>query len=406
MNNETYKKPELLAPAGSPEKLRIAVLYGADAVYLSGRKYGLRASADNFTDSDLVEAVRFAHSHKVKVYVTLNASLHNEDFTELSEFCCFLEKIQVDAVIASDPGVIRLAKKSCTLPIHVSTQTSCNNSEAALFWKELGASRIITGREISVEQGYQISEKSGLEVEMFIHGAMCMSWSGQCAASTFTASRDPNRGGCVQSCRFPYLIKADTNTNEEYESHFLSSKDLNGISLVPEFCKYQISSLKIEGRMKSVLYLATIVKTYREAIDSAVSGDWNKQKLEDWKTELNTMPHRDYTEASFSRPADSSSVYLKNTPPADNATHKMLGIVLDTDIDSQSISVLLYDKLTKGDSVDFLPFAGNVFSTQISEVKSPSGESLDFSGQASIAILPYVKGIETFNILRRLNAVQ
>ena len=224
--------PELLAPAGSLEKLKVASLYGADAVYLGGQKFGLRAASDNFTFSELIEGVEFAHSNGTLVYVVLNGFLHDQDIEDLGEFVSFLEEIKVDAVICSDLGVVEFVSQNSNLTIHLSTQASCLNSYSGKLWKKMGVKRLILGRECSIEDGAKIKKETGLEVEMFIHGAMCMAYSGNCVISNYTAGRDSNRGGCAHSCRFEYSLdvsKYDTKSTEGKKSFFMSSKDLNGI---------------------------------------------------------------------------------------------------------------------------------------------------------------------------------
>ena len=203
---EARMLPELLAPAGNLEKLKIAVLYGADAVYLAGPQFSLRAGTDNFSDVELAEGVRFAHDHRVKVYVTLNAFLHDEELAQLPDYIKFLDTCNVDAVIVSDLGVIATVQQYAPLPLHLSTQASCLNQYAAQLWKNLGVQRIVLGREVSINQAQAIRQAAGIEVEMFVHGAMCMAYSGNCTISNYTQARDSNRGGCVHSCRFPYSI--------------------------------------------------------------------------------------------------------------------------------------------------------------------------------------------------------
>ena len=216
-------KPELLAPAKNLERLKVAIAYGADAVYLGGQKYGLRTRADNFTDYDLEIGVAFAHQHDAKVYVTLNAFLHDADFEGLEKYCQFLESIGVDAVIVSDLGVLRVVQHS-NLNIHLSTQASCLNSYAARLWKEMGVKRLIVGRELSIAEAGLI-RRSGIDVEMFAHGAMCMAYSGHCTISNFTAGRDSNRGGCIQSCRLPYHLQSK-NPRPLMGEDFVSSKEM------------------------------------------------------------------------------------------------------------------------------------------------------------------------------------
>jgi putative protease len=235
--------PELLSPAGSLEKLKVAVLYGANAVYLGGQKFGLRQASDNFTTEELIEGVEFAHSRGSLVYVVLNSFLHDKDLSELPEFLSLLSELKVDAVIVSDLGVIETVKKHSNLVIHLSTQASCLNTEAAKLWKSMGVQRIVLGREVTIKEACEIKKATGLEIEMFVHGSMCMAYSGNCVISNYTQGRDSNRGGCAHSCRFEYSIEFDKQNNEAMKAYFMSSKDLEGIRLLPEFIAAGIDSL-------------------------------------------------------------------------------------------------------------------------------------------------------------------
>lgn len=243
---------ELLAPAGNFEKLRVALLYGADAVYCAGLEFGLRSGADNFSDHELTQAVAYVHERGRKIYVTLNAFLHDNDLVRLPEFVRFLEDITVDAVIVSDLGVMSVIQKHSRIPIHLSTQASCLNSWSARFWKQMGATRVILGREVSIAEAESIGREVGIEVELFIHGAMCSAYSGHCVISNYTAGRDSNRGGCVQSCRMPYEVVSNNevvNLQTPVPAQtLLSSKDLRGLRLLPKFLESGIASAKKIGR--------------------------------------------------------------------------------------------------------------------------------------------------------------
>ena len=257
--------PELLAPAGSLEKLKTAVLYGADAVYFAGQEFGLRAAADNFTLDEIREGVEFAHSRGAKTYVVLNGFLHDSDLENLPAFVRFLKDVGVDAVIVSDPGVAMVVREHGPIPLHVSTQASVMNTYGALAWKELGAVRVVLGREVSIREAGRIQREAGIEIELFVHGAMCMAYSGHCVISNFTQGRDSNRGGCAHSCRFSYDVKFESGQHES--SFVMSSKDLEGLMALPQFVEEGIVSLKIEGRMKGPLYAATTTRVYRAALD-------------------------------------------------------------------------------------------------------------------------------------------
>jgi putative protease len=245
----SHSLPEILAPAGSLDKLKVAVLYGANAVYVGGQKFGLRTAAENFTPDELREGISFAHERGAKVYVVLNSFLHDKDLQELPDFVNFLGEVGADAVIVSDLGVVRTVRSLSNIPVHISTQASTLNVEAAKLWKKAGASRIVLGREVSVKEAGKIKREAGIEIEMFIHGSMCMAYSGNCVISNFTQGRDSNRGGCAHSCRFEYSLEG-LDTLEKKKAYFMSSKDLEGLRVLPQFIEEGIDSLKIEGRMK------------------------------------------------------------------------------------------------------------------------------------------------------------
>ena len=260
-------KPELLAPAGDLERLKIACLYGADAVYIGGSLFGLRANAVNFTIEEIKEGVLFAHNLNKKVYVTVNIVLHNKEVKFLIDYLKQLDEIKVDAIIVSDLTVLALAKKHTNLEVHISTQQSTLNYEAVEYLKNLGATRVVLGRETTKEEIKEI-QKVGLEVEIFIHGAMCASYSGRCVLSNYLTNRDANRGGCSQICRWDFdLLDENKNIIKGDKNFTFCSKDLSLLKHIKEICEMNITSLKIEGRMRSIYYIATVVSIYRKAID-------------------------------------------------------------------------------------------------------------------------------------------
>ena len=292
-------RPELLAPAGNLHKLKLAFYYGADAVYVGGKSFSLRTFADNFTDEELAEGIAYAHARGKKVYVAVNIFARNADFERLTEYFRTLERLGADAVLISDLGVFRACRKAAPdLPIHISTQANTTNSQSAAMWKELGASRVVLARELSMEEITKIHEENpGLELEAFIHGAMCISYSGRCLLSDYLDGRSSNRGACVQACRYRYEIRTQECKNDgwtevqedEKGTYLLNSKDLNMSAHLSELEKAGICSFKIEGRMKSEYYLATVVNAYRRILDG---GD--VQALQE---ELSCAAHRDYTTA-------------------------------------------------------------------------------------------------------------
>lgn len=390
MSSEVWK-PELLAPAKNVERLQVAIAYGADAVYVGGQRYGLRARADNLTDAELELAVQFAHAHGSKLYVTLNAFLHDEDFEGLEETCQFLEHIGIDALIVSDLGVLRQVRQFCSVDVHLSTQASCLNAYAGQMWKQMGVKRLILGRELTVQEGGAIFRSANLDVELFAHGAMCMAYSGHCTISNFTAGRDSNRGGCSQSCRFAYSIHPEHASASEVKQStqetptLLSSKDLAGIRSIPEFFQQRICSLKIEGRMKSSFYVATACKAYRQLIDAYAEGRWSEALVRDVEMQLHAVPHRAYTSGSLEHAADQSSIFQQESSIS-VGTHKGVGMVLEST--GERIILRTQMPLKLGDSIEFLPFSDKPFSYTIEELHTLQGQSIPSTKQDSVVSIP------------------
>ncbi len=393
------RKPELLAPAGNLEKLKVAVNYGADAVYLSGQRFGLRVAADNFTNKEIIQAVNYSARQGVKIYITLNAFAHDEDLEGLAEYCQFLETAGVSAVIVSDLGVLRVVKNSSNLDIHLSTQASCLNVESALAWKALGAKRIVVARELTIEECSLIRQRAEIEIETFCHGAMCMSYSGMCTISNYTSGRDSNRGGCVQSCRFGYehysadgtrkkslgIIK-NTDLGERSSTHYMSSKDLNALDLVPQFCQAGLDSLKIEGRMKSPYYVASVCSAYRSAIDQY----WEHSTGElPSAASLLALPHRGYTTGSLTAPASRLSVFQQGGSTVINATHKFLGVLLD--VQGTRGIIKLHEPLSVGTYIELITASGKILPWTINEFFSPAGDSLNKIHQNTVVQIDFAE---------------
>lgn len=293
-------KSELLAPAGSLEKLKVAFLYGADAVYVGGKNFSLRQYADNFTAEELAEGIDYAHERQKKVYVAVNIFAKNADFPEAEKYFKFLERIGADAVLITDPGLIALCKKTAPgLEIHLSTQANTLNKYAVRFWAEQGVKRVVLARELGYEEIKEIAEYNpDVEIECFVHGAMCVSYSGRCLLSNYLSERNANRGECVQACRWRYELTAYGRdgdklelTEDERGAYILNSRDLNLLKELNKLSEAGVKSFKIEGRMKTVYYLATVVNAYRRAMDG---GDINVSEAE-----LTKINHRAYTKAYF-----------------------------------------------------------------------------------------------------------
>jgi putative protease len=392
--------PEILAPAGSLEKLKVAVLYGANAVYVGGQKFGLRTAADNFTLDELKEGVLFAHQRQAKVYVVLNSFLHDKDLSEIPEFIEFLSQIQVDAVIVSDLGVVKTVASLSRIPIHISTQASTLNVEAAKFWKSAGASRIVLGREVSVKEAGKIKREADIEVEMFIHGSMCMAFSGNCVISNFTQGRDSNRGGCAHSCRFEYSLDLGLDSMEKKKAYFMSSKDLEGLRILPEFISEKIDSLKIEGRMKSHLYAGTMSKIYSEALSFyRINNHFLSNDLMEWESELKKVSHRSYTQASLVNPAGADSIFNERENASDSEW-QMVGKVLEAS-PKTGIVLEVRNAFNQGDSIEILPFRGPAISIIANEITDIMLRPVSRTKPSTLVKLPFVEGVEKWQLIRQ-----
>lgn len=389
--------PELLAPAGSLEKMKLAINYGADAVYLGGQKYGLRSAADNFTPWELENAVQFAHKKNAKVYVVLNSFLHDKDFSGIGEFLTLLEQIEVDGLIVSDLGMVTTANAACDIPIHLSTQASCISSYGARFWKQMGVTRVILGRETSIAEGRLIKEKSGLEIEMFIHGSMCMSYSGHCVISNYTQGRDSNRGGCAHSCRFEYSI--ENKNNEVARTTFMSSKDLEGVALIPEFAAAEIDSIKIEGRMKSINYAGTVAKVYSQALkEYRAIGKLSPDLLAWSEKELDKISHRAYHSGNLANKADDKSIFSERDN--EESSYQIVGQILDA-VEGEYLAVQVRNGFSLGDQLEIVPFdKRDQMDISIGSIKNLGHEELDRAKPGSVVLIPWTGGGGRSNLIR------
>ena len=319
------KKPELLIPAGSLEVLKTAVYYGADAVYVGGEAFSLRAKAKNFSMEELAEGIRFAHKHGVKVYVTANILAHNQDLEEAAAYFSELKKVKPDAVLVSDPGLFMVAREVIPeIPLHISTQANNVNYGTFLFWKSLGATRVVTGRELSLEEIRTIRSKipEDMEIESFVHGAMCISYSGRCLLSNYLTGRDANQGACTHPCRWKYTLMEEKRPGEyfpvvesERGTFIFNSKDLCMIDHIPDLVDAGIDSFKIEGRMKAALYVAVVARTYRRAIDDYFTDPALYEKNLDWyRSEIEKCTMRPFTTGFFyGKPDAQAQIYDNNT---------------------------------------------------------------------------------------------
>ena len=366
-------KPELLAPAGDLERLKIACLYGADAVYLGGSLFGLRANAVNFTIEEIKEGVEFAHKLNKKVYVTVNIVLHNKEVKFLIDYLKQLDKIKVDAIIISDLTVLELAKKHTNLEVHISTQQSTLNYEAVEHFKDLGVTRIVLGREVSKEE-IETIQKVGLEIEIFIHGAMCASYSGRCVLSNYLTNRDANRGGCSQICRWDVdLLDENKNIIKGEKSFTFCSKDLSLLKYIKEICKMQITSLKIEGRMRSIYYIATVVSIYRKAIDEVYAKKYT-YNLE-YENILSRVANRDSIVQFFDGNYKEDCSYYNDRIEVSN--QDFLGVVLDYDKDKKIAKIEQRNYFKKGDVVEFFGPDNIGITYKIEKIYDEEGNIID-----------------------------
>jgi putative protease len=406
------EKPELLAPAGNLEKLKMAIIYGADAVYLGGENFGLRAGAKNFTLKQLAEGIKFAHDKGKRVYLTLNIIPHNEDLVGLPEYVAKLKKLDLDAVIISDPGILKIIKNIIPeMEIHLSTQANTTNYAAVNFWYEQGVRRIILARELSLEEIKEIIIKSppDMKIETFIHGAMCISYSGRCLLSNYMVGRDANRGDCAQSCRWRYYLMEETRPGEYFPvyedkkgTYIFNSKDLCMIEHIPSLIEAGISVFKIEGRMKSSYYVATVVKTYRHLIDSYFSKPKEYFCDEKWLDEIKKVSHRYFTTGFyFAKPSGKeqrydSSVYIK--------TYDFAGLILEHDADNQIATIEQKNRIFVGDEIEIFGPDDDFFTQKIEKMWDEEGEEIEAAPHAKQIIrMKMAKPVKPWYIIRKFN---
>ena len=385
MNN--IKKPELLAPAGDLEKLKIAVLYGADAVYIGGEAYGLRAKAKNFDIPTMKEGIDFAHSHGAKVYITANIFAHNSDFDGMDEYFKKIYEIGADAVLVSDPGVYMTLKEAAPdMELHISTQANNTNYKTADFWYKMGAKRIVGARELSLKEIKEMRNKipADMEIETFVHGAMCISYSGRCLLSNYLSGRDANKGACSHPCRWKYYLMEETRPGEympveenERGTYIFNSKDLCMLNHIPELVDAGISSLKIEGRMKTPYYVGTIVKAYRQAIDDYFRDpEYYKSRIDYYMSEVSKASHRDFTTGFyFGKPGHDDQVYTNNSYIRD---YDFIGIVVgDRDEKTGCAVVMQRNKFEVGDKIEVLPVKGDSQEMTVTQMWNEEGVPVD-----------------------------
>lgn len=388
---------ELLAPAGDLEKLKIAILYGADAVFIGGLKFSLRSRASNFTIEDIKEGCSFAHNHHAKVHVTCNIVMHEIDTEGILEYLKALEEAGVDAVIASSITILKLVKEHTKMEAHVSTQCSCLNQESVKFYEELGVDRVVLGRELTLEEIKVVKQSTKTDLEVFIHGGMCVSYSGRCMLSNNMTNRDANRGGCAHSCRWNYnLYQNDQKMNPDEDYFAMSSKDLCAIRAIPKLMELGINSFKIEGRMKSLHYIATIVKAYRMLID-----DIYHNSLKDMSFYENIISKAENRLTStgflFGPPTIEQQLYdLDSTLPSKD----FVGIVLEYDSKTKKATIEQRNHFVPNSSLEvFGPHHNDVI--QIHTIWDKDGNSLDAARHPrQIVFIETDYPLEPYDLLR------
>ena len=367
-------KYELLLPAGDLDRLKIACKYGADAVYIGGYNYSLRANANNFSMDEIKEGVEFAHSLGKKVFVTVNMIFHNEDLDGLDKYLMDLDKIGIDSYIVSDFAVIEAIKRlKIKTPFFISTQKSITNKEAVKFYESLGAYRVVLARECSRDDIIDIKENTNVEVEVFIHGAMCTSYSGRCVMSNYVTLRDSNRGGCSQVCRFSF----DCGEEEEYA---FSSKDLNMIDYLPDMMKLGVESYKIEGRMKSLYYIATVANAYRTIMDKVIDGSLTQDDMNYYKKVLNRVSNRENTPQFYDGNINENAQYYTGRQELSN--QDFLALVKSYDSKSKSAIVEQRNKFSVGDEVEVFGPNTKVKSFKIDYILNEDNEYVQSSNHA------------------------
>lgn len=372
-----HKKVELLAPAGNLEKLKFAFLYGADACYIGGRNYSLRANAKNFSIEEIQEAVKYAHNLNKKVYVTVNIVFHNEDIKGIKEYLIALSEAKVDAIIVSDPLIIDIINdNNINLKVHISTQASTLNYEAVSFWKSQGVEMVVLAREMSKNEIKEIIDKTGMEIETFVHGAMCSSYSGRCVLSNYFTKRDANRGGCAQICRWEFPLYDKNNNKIESETKFTaSSKDLMMLTKVKEMIEIGIVSLKVEGRMRSNYYVATVINTYRNLIDDYYENKLTEEKVEYYQKILDRVANREATVQFWDKlPTVNEQYYLGRN---EVSNQDFLGIVKDYDETTSMVTITERNYFQTGDEVEI--FGPNIkpFSFKMPDIYNEDGEKVN-----------------------------
>ena len=404
------RKIELLVPASSLEVLKIAVIFGADAVYIGGEAFGLRAKAKNFSYEDMKEGITFAHEHGVKVYVTVNILAHNYDLTGVREYLTELKELKPDALIIADPGIYMYAKEICPeIERHISTQANNTNYETYRFWYQLGAKRVVTARELSLAEIREIREHipEDMEIETFIHGAMCISYSGRCLLSNYLAGRDANQGACTHPCRWKYSIVEEKRPGEympvfenERGTYIFNSKDLCMIEHMDDIVNSGIDSLKIEGRMKTALYVATVARTYRKAIDDYMESPEKYQANMPWYQEqISNCTYRQFTTGFFyGKPDENTQIYDNNTYQKE---YTYLGFAEAVD-ERGFAQITQRNKFSVGETIEIMKPDGQNLSVTVRGIYDEDGNSMESAPHAQQKLfIDLGTEIQVYDLLRR-----
>lgn len=383
IRSDFMNKVELLAPAGNLEKLKVAIIYGADAVYIGGEVFSLRAKADNFDKEKMIEGLKFAHERGKRIYVTVNIFAHNSDLAGMPTYIKQLYDIGVDAVIVSDLGVFSIVREAApNLEVHISTQSNSTNYKTCEFYYKMGAKRIVLARELSLKEIKEIRENIpvDLELEAFVHGAMCMAYSGRCLLSNYMTGRDANRGACAHPCRYKYHLVEEKRPGEYFKidedergTYIMNSQDLCMIEHIPDIVDSGIKSFKIEGRMKSSYYVASVIKAYREAIDSYLLDKENYKFNPKWIDELSRASHREFsTGFYYGKPKTQifgNSSYIRS--------HDIVGLVVDYDDNGKIATIEQRNRVFKGEEVGILTPHGEDYSIVLSQMWNEEGEEIE-----------------------------
>lgn len=411
MTQKVLKRPEVLAPAGTLEKLKTAIHYGADAVYIGGNAYGLRSRAGNFTYEDMQEGVAFAKAHNAKVYVAANMVTHEGNEEGAGEFFRELRDVGISAVIVSDPALIEIcATEAPGLPIHLSTQASATNFETLEFWKNEGLERVVLAREVSMAEVAEIRKNTDVEIEAFIHGAMCISYSGRCTLSNHMSMRDANRGGCSQSCRWKYELydmpfgteqhRSLTDKGQVTEEFSMSAVDLTMIEHIPDLIENGVDSLKIEGRMKSIHYVSTVANVYKAAVDSYIADPENYVCKQEWIDELWKVAQRELsTGFYYHTPSENEQLF---GPRRKIPQYQFVGEVMAYDPATKIATIRQRNHFSVGDEIEFYSPGFKHFEQSVEWMKNDEGEMIDRApNPMMILTMPVVQDVAVGDMIRK-----